>query len=164
MFKINDYIMYGLTGVCKVTDIVKIKNRDRDEKDYYVLNSVYCNDTIIKIPVDNQKVMMRPLISKEEVMSLIRDIPNREITWINDERERNSEFKSLLKSGDCNKWVTLVRSIYLKGKERKAEGKKLNQADENIMKAAEKLLNEEIGKALGILPEEVPKYIESTLK
>ena len=43
-------------------------------------------------------------------------------------------------------------------------GKKLNQADENIMKAAEKLLNEEIGKALGILPEEVPKYIESTLK
>lgn len=89
MFKINDYIMYGLTGVCKVTDIVKIKNRDRDEKDYYVLNSVYCNDTIIKIPVDNQKVMMRPLISKEEVMSLIRDIPNREITWINDERERN---------------------------------------------------------------------------
>lgn len=32
------------------------------------------------------------------------------------------------------------------------------------MKAAEKLLNEEIGKALGILPEEVPKYIESTLK
>lgn len=65
MFKIGDYIMYSLTGVCKVTDIIKEKYFDSDEKDYYVLEPVYATTkTVIKIPVDNKKVFMRPIITK----------------------------------------------------------------------------------------------------
>ncbi|MBM6861086.1 CarD family transcriptional regulator, partial [Clostridium saudiense] len=36
MFKVNDYIMYGTTGVCKIIDIKKQKFLGREEKEYYI--------------------------------------------------------------------------------------------------------------------------------
>ena len=40
MFKINDYIMYGTTGVCKVSDITKEAIGDLKLKEYYVLTPI----------------------------------------------------------------------------------------------------------------------------
>ena len=37
MFKVNDYIMYGMTGVCQVVDITKESFIDNLQKEYYVL-------------------------------------------------------------------------------------------------------------------------------
>ena len=48
MFKVNDYIMYGMTGVCQVVDITKESFIDNLQKEYYVLKYIYSNDTIIK--------------------------------------------------------------------------------------------------------------------
>ena len=36
MFKINDYVMYGITGVCKILDIKEEKDRNSVIKKYYV--------------------------------------------------------------------------------------------------------------------------------
>ena len=164
MFKIGDYIMYSLTGVCKVIDIVKEKYFDSDEKDYYVLEPVYATTkTVIKIPVDNKKVFMRPIISEDDIKDLIDKIPLEEDIWIDDERERNHQFKLMVHSGDCKQWSTLIKSIFLKKEQKKKEGKKITQEDERLMKSAEKLLNEEIATILHILPDEVPKYIQSNI-
>lgn len=164
MFKIGDYIMYSLTGVCKVIDIVKEKYFDSDEKDYYVLEPVYATTkTVIKIPVDNKKVFMRPIISEDDIKDLIDKIPLEEDIWIDDERERNHQFKLMVHSGDCKQWSTLIKSIFLKKEEKKKVGKKITQEDERLMKSAEKLLNEEIATILHILPDEVPKYIQSNI-
>ena len=46
MFKVNDYIMYGMTGVCQVVDITKESFIDNLQKEYYVLKYIYSNDTI----------------------------------------------------------------------------------------------------------------------
>ena len=164
MFKIGDYIMYSLTGVCKVIGIVKEKYFDSDEKDYYVLEPVYATTkTVIKIPVDNKKVFMRPIISEDDIKDLIDKIPLEEDIWIDDERERNHQFKLMVHSGDCKQWSTLIKSIFLKKEQKKKEGKKITQEDERLMKSAEKLLNEEIATILHILPDEVPKYIQSNI-
>lgn len=163
MFKIGDYIMYGVTGVCKVTDIIKEKYFNNEE-DYYVLEPVYATtETIIKIPVANKKVFMRDIISKEDIDNLIEEIPLEKEVWIDDERERNHQFKLMVHSGDCKQWSTLIKSIFLKKEQKKKEGKKITQEDERLMKSAEKLLNEEIATILHILPDEVPKYIQSNI-
>ena len=163
MFKIGDYIMYGVTGVCKVTDIIKEKYFNNEE-DYYVLEPVYATtETIIKIPVANKKVFMRNIISKEDIDNLIEEIPLEKEVWIDDERERNHQFKLMVHSGDCKQWSTLIKSIFLKKEQKKKEGKKITQEDERLMKSAEKLLNEEIATILHILPDEVPKYIQSNI-
>ena len=87
MFKVNDYIMYGMTGVCQVVDITKESFIDNLQKEYYVLKYIYSNDTIIKIPTDNKKVPMRKILSKGEVTTLINSMPNSETIWIDDDRK-----------------------------------------------------------------------------
>ena len=67
MFEVDDYIMYGMTGVCKVLDITNEKFINSDKREYYVLSPIYSDNTIIKIPVDNNKVPMRKVISKGDV-------------------------------------------------------------------------------------------------
>ena len=163
MFKIGDYIMYGVTGVCKVTDIIKEKYFNNEE-DYYVLEPVYATtETIIKIPVANKKVFMRNIISKEDIDNLIEEIPLEKEVWIDDERERNYKFKSMVRSGDYRQWSTLIKTIFLKREEKKLEGKKITQEDERLFKSAEKLLNEEIATILHISPDEVPQYIYNNI-
>lgn len=159
MFRINDYIMYGLIGICKVKDIEKVKDRDNLEKEYYILNPIDDENTIIKIPTENKNIRMRPILSKEQAGLLIKGMPEMEIAWIENERERSHDFNISLKSGKCEEWAKLIKIINLKRKEKKLEGKKINLADENIMKAAEKLLNEELGMVLDISPKEVNAYI-----
>lgn len=163
MFKIGDYIMYGVTGVCKVTDIIKEKYFNNEE-DYYVLEPVYATtETIIKIPVANKKVFMRNIISKEDIDNLIEEMPLEKEVWIDDERERNYKFKSMVRSGDYKQWSTLIKTIFLKREEKKLEGKKITQEDERLFKSAEKLLNEEIATILHISPDEVPQYIKNNI-
>ena len=156
MFKVNDYIMYGMTGVCQVVDITKESFIDNLQKEYYVLKYIYSNDTIIKIPIDNKKVPMRKILSKGEVTTLINSMPNSETIWIDDDRKRNEEFKSILKTGDIENLVKLIRSIYLD-----KEYKKSYKVDEEIMQTAERLLNEEFATILNISPNEVATYISS---
>lgn len=154
MFKIDDYIMYGRTGVCKVVDITNEKFINGEERKYYVLSPIHNNNnTIIKIPLDNTKVPMRKIISKEDVTSLINDMSNMEELWIDDEKKRSNEFKTMLKSGKCEDLIKLISN--------KRHSKKLNKADKEIIKEAERLVNEEFAIILNISPKEVNSYISS---
>ena len=154
MFKVDDYIMYGRTGVCKVVDITNEKFINGEERKYYVLSPIHNNNnTIIKIPLDNTKVPMRKIISKEDVTSLINDMSNMEEIWIEDEKKRSNEFKTMLKSGKCEDLIKLISN--------KRHLKKLNKADKEIIKEAERLVNEEFAIILNISPKEVNSYISS---
>lgn len=164
MFEVNDYIMYGMTGVCQVVDITKERIIDDLQKEYYVLKYIYANDTIIKIPTDNEKIPMRKILSKGEVTTLIDNISDSETIWIDDDRQRNEEFKSILKTGDVDNLVKLVRSIYLNKEYKKSIGKKTYKVDQEIMDLAERLLNEELATVLEICPSEVASYISNHIQ
>lgn len=163
MFKINDYVVYGSTGVCQIIDISKEKNLSSDEIQYYVLQTVYNNKMIIKTPVNNQKILMRQIITKDDVSSLIADIPKRQATWINDDKERNQNFKVALKTGKSEELIKIIKMIYLEKEEKFALGKKLTKIDEDIMKIAEKQLFEEFAIVLNISPDEVITYINERI-
>ena len=161
MFKIDDYIMYGMTGVCKVIDITNERFINGEERKYYVLSGIHNNNnnTIIKIPLDNTKIPMRKIISKGDVTSLINDMSNMEALWIDDEKKRSNKFKTMLKSGKCE---DLIKLIFNK-RYSKSISKKLNKADKEIIKEAERLLNEEFAVILNISPNEVNSYISSQI-
>lgn len=162
VFKVNDYVMYGSTGVCQITAIEKDTHINRDETEYYILRPIYnntMNNMIIKTPVHNQKVLMRAVISKDDVSSLIAMMSEKETIWINDYRQRIEFYKILLKTGKCEDLVKLIRTLYLEKKERSAVGNKLSLTDEYIMNTAEKLLYGEFAIALNILPDDVVPYI-----
>lgn len=157
MFKVDDYIMYGRTGVCKVIDITNERFINGEERKYYVLSGIHNNNnnnnTIIKIPLDNTKIPMRKIISKGDVTSLINDMSNMEALWIDDEKKRSNKFKTMLKSGKCEDLIELISN--------KRYFKKLNKADKEIIKEAERLVSEEFAIILNISPKEVNSYISS---
>jgi CarD family transcriptional regulator len=159
MFKVNDYVIYNSEGVYKIIDIKKDKFISNREIDYYVLQPAYNNNLTIKTPVNNPKVLMRRIITKDDVLSLIATMPERETIWIEDDRKRNEDFKAALKTGKSEEWVKLIKTIYLKKQEKNYSGKKISKLDEDIMKAAEKNLYEEFAVALNISPDEVVSYI-----
>lgn len=161
MFKVNDYVVYGLSGVCQITDIEKETHRKHDETAYYVLRPVYnnTNNLIIKLPMNNPNLSMRPILTKDEVLSLIAAMPKMQTIWIDDNRDRNVFFNAILKRGNCEEKVKLIKTLYLERESRSVEGKTLTHTDEELMKTAEKQLNEEFALALNISPDEVLPYI-----
>jgi CarD family transcriptional regulator len=113
----------------------------------------------IKTPVDNVNAKMRKVITKKEALSLIAAMPDQETAWITDNRERSEAFKTALKTGKSEELVKLVKTIYLEKEEMATIGKKLSKSDEEVLKAAEKQLNEEIAIALEIPLDKVTEYI-----
>lgn len=55
MYAVNDTVMYGQSGICKITEICDRKF-GRETLKYYVLRPVYGNNTVIYCPVDSDKV------------------------------------------------------------------------------------------------------------
>jgi len=153
--------MYGITGVCEVTDITKDKLVGNIKSDYYVLRPVFENNAIIMTPIDNPKVLIRPLISQSEADNLIENMPSVEIEWISNDRQRNETFKNQLHTGSCCEWMKIIRAIHKRKTDVTASGKKLRQSDENFMKSAEKLLYEEFSYSLKMPFDDVKPYILS---
>lgn len=162
MFKINDYVIYGSNGVCQIEEIEKMSLRNQ-ELEYYILSPVYNNEMIIKIPVNNKKILMRELMSKTEVMSLIEDISRNETIEIDDARKRAQEYREIIKSGNAKEIIKVINSIRLEENEKISLGKKLNKTDEDIMIIARKQLYQEIAIVLGIDIDEVGDYIRNNI-
>lgn len=159
MFKVNDYIMYGRTGVCQVTEIRNGESMGNTGTDYYVLNPVFEKNSVIMTPVDNEKILMREVVSKQEILSMIDLISNEDTEWIDDDKIRNEKFKSSIKAGICEDWIRLIKAIHLQMEEKKSIGKKISQMDEGILKEVKKLLYEEFSLVLEIPTEEVENII-----
>lgn len=160
MFKIGDYIVYGNSGVCVVENIGILDSPAvAKDKVYYTLSPYYVKGSRIQTPVDNDKVVMRPIISKEEAMDLIDNMKDIELLWIEDEKRREIEYKNALRKCDCVELVKVIKTIHVLKQSRIAEGKKLTLGDEKYFHMAEDRLYEEMAVSLGMCKDKVKDFI-----
>ncbi len=159
MFLVNEFVQYGTTGVCKIVDIRKEKFGGTAEKEYFVLEPVYTDKSVIYAPVEKAATTMRKTLTVEAVKALIKAMPDEQIAWIDSDSQRKEKFTSAIKEGDHMKLVKLIKTVYAKRTELAGLGKKLHIVDENAMKAAEKLLYNEFALVLNIKPENVLPFI-----
>ncbi len=165
MFDIGELIIYGNNGVCRVTEITEMSVRGiNDGRLYYVLQPYYQKTGKIFTPVDNEKVTMRQLISKEEANALIEDIPNIELLWITNDKQREEIYKKCIRSHECKEYVKIIKTLYLRKQERIAQGKKITATDERYFKQAEDNLYEELSIPLGMPKEEIASYIAKRIE
>lgn len=161
MYEIGDYVIYGDSGVCRVTAIGKPPiSRADPKRTYYTLTSVFGSETI-HIPVDT-KVFMRPIISRVEAEQLIRQIPSIEKKSINGRcipSVMSEQYLSSFRSHECGDLVQLIKTIYEKN-----SGKKPGRMDEKYLHRAEELLHGELSIALGIDRSDVPEYIAQIIE
>ena len=112
MFQVNDMVLYGTNGVCKVVDI--------DERDcggrmveYYILKPIYASNSTIFVPVNNEKLTskMRYVLTKEEIDAKIRAIPEVQEEWMDDERARKEHFKDMVSRADTFELIQLIKML-----------------------------------------------------
>lgn len=164
MFEIGEYIVYGVKGVCQVEDITHIDIAGADKNRlYYVLTPIGESSGKIYAPTDNQKVMMRRIISKEEADRLIEELPQIEMLWVPNDKQREAKYKEALSTCDYRAWVSIVKTLYVRKQERVAQGKKVTALDERYMRTAENELYSELSLTLGIPKTEMENYIKERL-
>ena len=159
MFQVDDLIIYGGTGVCRVEAISEMDFGPKD-KLYYVLQPLYQTGTIYA-PTDNDKVYMRAVMSEEEVNDLIDQMPSvhSEVFKSSSIQQLSKHYQSVLDTHDSIELVRLTKSIHKKKEDAAKQNRHLGQIDKKFMKRAETLLFGEIAAALEIPMEEVPSYI-----
>lgn len=158
MFQVNEYVVYGSTGVCQVVDISRESFCGQADREYYVLNPVFGNPMEIFIPTDS-KVVMRGILSKGEITGLIQSMPEIGSEWIADDNSRKAMFNEILQSGDQKRIIHLIKMIYNRKTALESNGKHLANSDSETFKAAEKLLCNEFALVLGIQPDQVVPFI-----
>ena len=164
MFEVGEYIVYGVKGVCRIEDIthLDISGADRDRL-YYVLVPMGKGGRIYA-PTDSQKITMRRVITREEADQLIEDIPKIELLWVPDDKQREAKYKEALNTCDYRAWVSIVKTLYLRKKERSAQGKKVTALDERYMRTAENELYSELSLSLEIPKNEMENYIREKIQ
>ena len=127
MYQAGDYIVYGTSGVCRVDEVKPSPFEDEADRQYYTLTPVTGTETIY-IPVDSP-VFMRPVISREQAETLVRDIPNIEVDHFTSHSMRLSSehYQEVLQSHDCGDLVQLIKTVYAKSRR---SGRRLSQVDQ----------------------------------
>lgn len=165
MYRINDLVMYGSIGVCRVNDISKPDfAKPDDETLYYVLEPLY-QSGVIYAPVENAKVFIRPVITADEASRLIDSIPD-----IPTDVQRNSSmqqltkhYQSIIDTHRCSELLKLTKSIYQKEIEAEENNRHLGQIDRKFMKRAEELLYGEFAAALSISRDDARECVRQRL-
>ncbi len=95
---------------------------------------------------------------------LIQEIPTIEELWITNDKMREERYKEAMMTGDPVEWVKIIKTLYLRGKDRERQGKKITATDERYLKQAEESLYGEMGFALGKEKEEMETYIANQIR
>ena len=96
MFAVNDIVMYKQSGICKILDICE-KKFGKETRQYYVLCPQDDPNTTIYCPIDAPSDKMRYLLTKDEVLQLIEEMPDEETAWIENDRLRKEKQAEILR-------------------------------------------------------------------
>ncbi len=166
MFQVNDVIVYGTQGVCKITGKEE-KSISGKKRTYFVLQPVNEKGATIFVPTDNELALkkMRRLLTEEEIHKLIDSMPEQSTVWEENENQRKERYKSILAKGDHLEMIQMIKAIYTHKIKREAEGKRLHISDDRFFKDAEQILYNEFQYVLGLSDKEnMMSYIFARLE
>lgn len=159
MYKIGDYVVYK-KDVCIIKEIRK---NSLNNGEYYLLIPINDDSLKIDVPVANNLNNIRNLITKNEIKEIIKEIPN--IQELNcNSKLIESEYKKLLKDGSFEGLIKIIKTTYLRNKERIINKKKKGDKDDYYFNLAEKYLYTEFSVVLGMSFDETKDYVISKVK
>ena len=151
MYEIGELVLYGSTGVCRVSEIKKQGLPDSgEERLYYVLKPLY----------------QSCVISRDEAERLINLIPGRKCEAYHSRaaRDLTQHYDAMLKTHRCEDLIDLTMSIYAKKENMRRQKRRFGSVDERFLKQAEDLLFGELAAALEIPRNEVRGYITARVQ
>lgn len=138
-----------------VCEIICIKKNYMRGFDYYFLRPL--SDSSLKICVPVNSKYLRDVISYDDALKLIDNMKS--INVIENEKIMENEYKRLLDTGDLYDLVKIIKTTFLRNKDRIDNKKRISEKDDLYFNKAEFLLYSELGIALNMSYDEVKEYI-----
>ena len=154
MRKIGELIIYR-KNVCRITDI---KENYIHNQDYYILTPIDDNSLKLNIPVVDSENYFRDLMTVQQIEEIIKKIPDIPIIEC-DERMIEANYKDLLANSTHEDLIKIIKTSYLRNKNRTDNKKKISSKDNYYFELAEKYLYNEIGAVLNKNYEETKQYV-----
>lgn len=164
-YKKGDYVRYAASGVCLIEEIKSMELKPGKSNDFYILKPLQNKNSTLYVPVNSKPLLvkMRHFLTKDEIDEIIASSKGKELSWIEDRKERSENFRKVLAEGNVQQLIELVSCIYLKKVALKAENKKLSSYDEDSLTKAQESVENEFSFVLNLTGEEVGKYIRNIL-
>ncbi len=164
MFKIGERIIYGSEGVFEITEYASSPIDKSDDRIFYILKPVYGpQGNIIFTPADNDKTVMRQLMSPLEAKSLVEKMTSILPLEVEREKFRRDLYRACMASTEPENYVRLIKTVYLRREEFAKQKRRLSDADTDYEKKAKFCLFGELSIALDIPFEKVEAHIANKL-
>ena len=165
MYQIGDQVVYGMHGVCRVVEEEK-RVIDRKAVTYLVLEPLVQNGSRFLVPTHNAAAMakIRNMLTKEELDEMLQSEVVRVDGWIRDENQRKQTYRELIGSGDRERLISMICTLYRHKAEQTAAGRKVHLCDDNFLRDAEKLLISEVSVVMDMDMDTAKKFIRTQLK
>lgn len=163
MYNVGDIIVYGEHGICRVAAVGPLNLGGPDGRLYYTLRPYYHAELVIYAPIDNERVVIRPPVTREEAEKIVSELPEVPELQIPDEKSRETLFSQIQHGCDCRALAGMIKALYRRREQRQKKGRRATSVDERYFRAAEDQLYGELAFALGMDREATPEYIRTCL-
>ncbi|WP_291707871.1 CarD family transcriptional regulator [Clostridium sp.] len=158
LFKKGDLVIYSSHGICKIDDICE-KKISNVTKSYYSLHPMDDRKLSISIPVDNDKVNIQELLTKEESENIIDSFKFEGYEWIDMSNERNTKYNEILKQGNRTEIAKIANTLMKKKIEIEDNNKKFYEKDKKILQSIQNALFAELAFILNTTSEDIEEQI-----
>ncbi len=164
MFDVGEQIVYGNNGVYVVSDLSRSPVDKNDTRTFYILRPVYdAPSNIVFTPVDNDRVTMRKIISREEALELIDRIPYITVLEVENERARREVYKDALSRSDLDFYVKIIKTVYTRREEVEKKRRRISETDADYERRAKYCLYSELAAVFELELSSVEEFINQRL-
>ena len=158
MFKKGDLVIYSTHGVCKIDDICE-KTISYVTKSYYTLHPMNDKNLSISIPVDNNKVSILELLTKEEARTILESFKDDGVDWIAVDKDRCEKYNEIIKKGDRVEIAKIANTLMKEKILLESNGKKFHEKDKKMLLGIQNLLFSELAFLLNTTSQEIEKKV-----
>ncbi|MBQ6363578.1 MAG: CarD family transcriptional regulator [Lachnospiraceae bacterium] len=164
MWKEGDHVLHGSDGVCVIKGVQNLDLMGDGEEEYYILEPLYARGVTVYVRTDAPEESLKKPMNRQEIEQMIGKIPEYEMNWISNERERQDTLGRMLRDGELEDLFRVVAVLYRQRQDLVHRGKKLRSSDEQFLMRADSRINRELAYGIGIAPEEVPQFIRDRVQ
>ncbi|GAB3053840.1 CarD family transcriptional regulator [Virgibacillus ainsalahensis] len=163
MFNVGDLIIYSTHGLCEIDDICE-KTYNDVTRTYYVMHPVEDSRLTISTPVDSNQAVMRTIMDKADAERIVQSFQEPGVQWIEDARQRNKKYNSLVNTGDRKEISKVVNTLMRKEQEVYKNKLKMQIQDRKLLTSIQSIMFKELAVSMDTSFEKISDKINSMIK
>ncbi len=159
MYKVNDHVVYGANGVCRILDICPSPFDKTDPRLFYVMKplSAVGNSTIYMPEEFHERI--RPIISPDEAKRVLTAYTDAPPLPVPVERQRREVYHSAITEGSPLSCLRILKTVRLRRADAAQNKKHLPDVDVEFEAKARKCLFGELMLVLSLSDNEIEESL-----